>query len=428
MAALAAADGSTRTAGVLELQLCCPKAGAFDDVRINMLDDPSPPAFAGSVEDFMAHHTHGAAGVPADVLRRQLLNKVKKCPACGKPNAYTLDTCNGCGQDLSATPLSHTNNVFTGFIFGVKKGPFPFTISLRAQTPRVLVFDDLLALAPCHVNAIPTDAYIPDIRVLFAHPRRGLALVERLHDAVWGVAEAQFLANAAYRKKIMAPAAAALPADEVKAHAITGFNFPPSQYQLHLQFMLPPSMPFHWTLFQKGVHCTPRRFFPYEYVRGALAALAAAGARVDGAADMPVDALIDTVTRVAGVNYDVVHRDAVARYKASIRAFCNWDARDFEGLLLDRGASPGGGPATLLRPWKATPGGGLEACAAAAAAGGGAGAKDAKAVQASDKLALQNYGRPYDAAGRPPGSYYKFAKAPPLPEWADQAADDGEES
>ena len=72
--------------------------------------------------------------------------------------------------------------------------------AMRAQTPRVLVFDDLLALAPCHVNAIPTAAYIPDIRVLFAHPRRGLALVERLHDAVWGVAEAQFLvrkANAA---------------------------------------------------------------------------------------------------------------------------------------------------------------------------------------------------------------------------------------
>ena len=31
----------------------------------------------------------------------------------------------------------------------------------------------------------------------------------------------------------------------------------------------------------------------------------------------------------------------------------------------------------------------------------------------SDKLALQNYGRPYDAcSGKPTGTYYKFAKVP----------------
>ena len=62
-------------------------------------------------------------------------------------------------------------------------------------------------------------------------------------------------------------------------------------------------------------------------------------------------------------------------------------------------------------------GGGLAASPAAA----GAEARDAKAVQAADKLALQNYGRPYSAAGKPTGTFYKYAKAPPLPEWADAA-------
>ena len=420
-----AEDYASRSTGVLELQLCEPRPGAFDGVRVNQLDDPSPPAFAGSVEAFIAHHT--AAGVPAEVLRRQLLNAVKKCPACGKPNAYTLDTCNGCGEDLSAVALGHTNNVFTGFVFGIAKGPFPFTISLRAQTERHLVFDDLLALGPCHLNVIPTDAYLPDIRVLFARPRAGLALVERLFGAVWDVARAQFLAHAAYRAKIMGPAAQGLGDDAVRAHAIAGFNFPPSQYQLHLQFILPPCTPFHWSLFQRGVHCTPRRFFPYEYVRDALAALNRAGARIEGAGDMPIGAIVDTITRDHGVNYDVVHRACVARYKASIRAFCNWDPDDFEGLLLDPGCTGADAkPAALLRPW-GRPEGGLIASRASVMAGvvkGWPEAKSAKAVQASDKLALQNYGRPYSAEGKPTGTHYKHAKAPPLPEWAAAADDD----
>ena len=285
---LSAAASGLKTTGVLELQLCDVKPGTFDAVHVDMLDEKTDPAFAGSVAEFLAHH----AGVDAAVLRRQLLNNVKKCPGCGKPNAYTLDTCNGCGADLSAVPLSHTNNVFTGFVFGIARGPFPFTISLRAQTPRTLVFDDLLALSPCHVNAIPTDAYLPDIRGLFARPRAGLALVDRLFGAVWGVARAQFLGRAGWARRVMGAEAAGLPAEAIRAHAITGFNFPPSQYQLHLQFMLPPCTPFHWSLFQKGVHCTPRRFFPFEYVRAALAALVAAGAAVPGAAAMPIDALL----------------------------------------------------------------------------------------------------------------------------------------
>ncbi len=60
-----------------------------------------------------------------------------------------------------------------GFIYGVGKGKFPYTISMRLQTEKFLCFDDPLSLATCHLNAIPTDVYVPDLRYLFADPERG---------------------------------------------------------------------------------------------------------------------------------------------------------------------------------------------------------------------------------------------------------------
>ena len=41
-----------------------------------------------------------------------------------------------------------------------------------------------------------------------------------------------------------------------------GFNYPPSQYQLHLQFMLPPFLPFQHLMYLVGNHFTKGRFFP----------------------------------------------------------------------------------------------------------------------------------------------------------------------
>ena len=36
---------------------------------------------------------------------------------------------------------------------------------------------------------------------------------------------------------------------------------------------------------------------------------------------------------------------------------------------------------------------------------------------AADKAVLQNFGRPYTAAGKPSGTYYKFARTERVPEW-----------
>lgn len=47
--------------------------------------------------------------------------QVRKCPQCGKPVAHTLTFCNGCGRDLADVEISYTNNVFTGFAYGIEK-------------------------------------------------------------------------------------------------------------------------------------------------------------------------------------------------------------------------------------------------------------------------------------------------------------------
>lgn len=57
---------------------------------------------------------------------------------------------------------------------------------------------------------------------------------------------------------------------ELESHLCVGCNYPPSQYQLHLQFMLPPFLPYHYRLYLDGVHFTHERFFPVEYLKKVL--------------------------------------------------------------------------------------------------------------------------------------------------------------
>lgn len=202
------------------------------------------PGFNGDYDEFRAQVLARTPELD-QLLQMQTKNRVKRCPQCNKPNAFTLSHCNACGYNLTAVEISFTNNIFTGFIYGIARGPFPFTISLRSQTPEVMVFDDLLALSPCHLNTIPCNCYIPDVRTLFSQPKAGLQLVQTLFDAAWGVASEQFIGNAAWRAKMYA---GDVTPESLRPHVIAGFNFPPSQYQLHLQFMLPPLTPFHHRL------------------------------------------------------------------------------------------------------------------------------------------------------------------------------------
>lgn len=63
-------------------------------------------------------------------------------------------------------------------------------MSLRHEDEEILVFDDLLALTTCHLNGVPTSAYLPDWRYLLKAPERGLALIDSVFNRCWSVRDA----------------------------------------------------------------------------------------------------------------------------------------------------------------------------------------------------------------------------------------------
>ena len=75
---------------------------------------------------------------------------------------------------------------------------FPYDIAVRLQTKELLVFDDPLALSPCHFCAIPTTCWCADWRLLLRAPKEGLALLTQLEEAAWRCMEEQFLSSAAW--------------------------------------------------------------------------------------------------------------------------------------------------------------------------------------------------------------------------------------
>ena len=378
------------TCGIFDLELVGAKAGSFPHC-----DQPfkvkTPSTFDGSVDDFVKKWIE--KGLDSGVLQRQTKNKVKKCRKCGKPCAFTLSNCNSCGADLTEIEISHTNNVFTGFIFGVAKGPFPFTISKRLETKDILVFDDLLALTPAHTNCIPTSVYIPDVRYLFTCPSKGLALVQSMFDSSWKVMKTQFLGNEKWASKMVNTS----DVSSLRGHIAAGFNYPPSQYQLHLQFMLPIFTPFHFKLYEHGHHFTYKRFLPFEFVERALKYLVESKTVLKKAHQMTLDDIFEHFD-TCGIKYDDVWRSCYDRYGKSHKQLTKWNPSDFEYLAVSGGKA-------LLRSDDLTVV--LEKSE-----------DDYKAMQKADKAALQNYGRPYDEkSGRPTGSFYKYAKSPPLPEF-----------
>jgi hypothetical protein len=126
-------------------------------------------------------------------------------------------------------------------------------MSLRHEDEECLVFDDLLALTPCHLNSVPTTAYMPDWRYLLKDPAQGLALIDRLFNRCCQVVEEQFYADEAWRARTFkdSPTFA-----QLRPHIAAGFNYPPSQYHLHLQFILPPLLPFQYALYLQGAYNT----------------------------------------------------------------------------------------------------------------------------------------------------------------------------
>lgn len=212
-------------------------------------------------------------------------------------------------------------------MYGLSRGPFPLTVSLRSQTEDTLVFDDLLSLTVCHLNVIPTDCYLADWRYLLKRPREGKRLITRMFDACFDVLYTQFWSATPplFRKTAETEK---LTKEELKGLVACGFNYPPSQYQLHLQFMLPPFLPFQYYMYLRGKHFTYGRFFPLEYGLKALDKLIEIGEKEKGAEeggeagevkgyavteDTPIEEII-AYFKGLGVDYDAIHAECYAKY------------------------------------------------------------------------------------------------------------------
>lgn len=251
-----------------------------------------------------------------------------------------------------------------------------------------MVFDDPLAITRAHVLSVPTQVYCPDIRSLFSDPPNALVLLNKMEQAAWTALEQGPLASEAWRRQALSPAGNALPIAELRQHVLMAFNLPPSQYQLHLQYMLLPLLPSHLGVYRKGGHFLKLRHFPLAYVLAALKALVEIGESFDATKMMPKE-LVARISKL-GVDYDQAHAKDMERLEKSNALLANFDPADFSygissGVVVHK-----------------TTGAKLE----------GVSAKD---LDGADKAALQGYGRPY-VDGKPGGVYYRYPRPPqPLP-------------
>eukprot|EP00442_Polarella_glacialis_P036776 CAMPEP_0115131550 /NCGR_PEP_ID=MMETSP0227-20121206/53194_1 /TAXON_ID=89957 /ORGANISM="Polarella glacialis, Strain CCMP 1383" /LENGTH=380 /DNA_ID=CAMNT_0002537113 /DNA_START=175 /DNA_END=1317 /DNA_ORIENTATION=+ len=350
---------------------------------VDQVLDISEARFKDSIDDFRKLHASDS------ITMERLRNRVKVCGQCTKPCAYTLTSCNACGSSLETTEVSYNDNCFMGFIYGIAKGRFPYTISMRAQTPDFLCFDDPLACSACHLNSIPTSVYVPDCRFLFADPPRGLKLINDMFDTAAKVALEQFWGNEEYHRTVLGGAPKPKDTEELKEYVILGMNFPPSMFQIHLQFIHFPLLPFHDSQLQKGEHFTYRRFFPLGYLQKALA-LGDAVKMENVTMETDLETILEKV-KAAGVDYDVFHAAQIKKAHGLQNRLAGtaWKEDCFAYRVHgDQVTEKGRDGNFEVKP---------DMCS--------------KEVQKGDAKALQNYGRPYKD-DKPTGTYYKYAKEP----------------
>ena len=380
----------------------------------------------GADSPLLAELTNGVSVTsPSQMARVLLTNKVKKCPLCKKANAFTLVCCNQCGGSLVSIEASRSANVFMGFVFGFERaGAIPLRISLRGATPDIIVMDDLLALAPLHFNIIPTAHYIPDWRYLLLKPKIGLALINDMLAA--GVSAGQSLiTNDTWADKFINSRHAKF---SLADHIGAGFNYPPSQYQLHIQFCAPLLLPFQLAQFIKGVHFTHGRFFPFNFVKDTLERLASLGIQ-DGFATLAANRadlcpagvaycdlfnalgckqpgqplslhdsedcfpdltkIVSFIDTVLGINYNDVHASFMDTFRRNQATFANWSAADFQGHILTAASTSSAMPDSLVGEFSTL---------------------STSSVINADRIVLQSYGRPYAEDGRPTGCFYPHTK------------------
>ena len=115
----------------------------------------------------------------------------------------------------------------------------------------------------------------------------------------------------------------------IRSCVVTGCNFPPSQFQLHIQYFLMPWVPFQYRLFLDGGALGPKRWFPLKYVKEVLAL----NEPIDVKHDTPLAEIFAKYD--AKVSYDAAFEHELARVGASHRTMANWRPADFAVAVRD---------------------------------------------------------------------------------------------
>lgn len=338
----------------------------------------SDPLFNGTLDSFREQHAGDKW------LLSTLTNTTRRCPKCNKSNGTTVPVCNNCAGSLEGVAIARSDNVFMAFVYGIARGlKTSYTLAIRAQTPDLLCFDDLLSMSVMHFNAVPTSVHLPDIRFLFADPARGLELVNSMFECAAKVALEQFWSNEAIRKKFFKGEPPPPSPDAMLGLVMAFFNHPPSMFQLHLQFVHLPLLPHHFSMMLEDAHFRKGRCYPLEYVRAGLQLGDAA--RIAVTEQTSMDEIVARLDAL-GLSYDAAH--TAAREKCCRgQARYSWDVEDFKYRVV-------GDKVLSTEAHEEVQG------------------QDALWIREVDKLMLKSYGRPFDAEGKPSATYYRFAKRP----------------
>jgi hypothetical protein len=367
------------------------RPNAFRQARRSAHLGTDSPRVKGTIHAYVT-------SLPAELQRLGktiLFNPVRVCPACGKPNGHTLQQCNRCRTSLLHVGLSETPNLFTGFLLGIESsGRFPLKISLRHEDAATMVFDDPLSLSPLHFCAVPTEVVIPDWRFLTLQPGRGLQIHQRLLRACNDAARSDFFDDAEWRASLLREPAVV----NWEQHMAAGYNYPPSQNQLHIQYMSPALMPHQHMMFLRGVHFTYLRFFPVDYVVTCLERLAAAEERCTHSdLQLPIDEFVALMEWRCGVAYNAVHAAFLEKVAALYALWANWSADKFVGEYVCVNAAGGAEGRAVFQLFGASSSTVEEA-------------QSEQAIFEQEKKSLENYGVASNAVDRSLG-FYSFSKA-----------------
>lgn len=223
---------------------------------------------------------------------------------------------------------------------------------------------------------------------LLDQPTKGITLLQETRAAIREAVKNNFWADEGFRNRWWQGVKSV--DDLMDNYLILGFNYPPSQYHLHLQAVFLPWLPFHQDLLHEAKHCHWHRFFNYDFAIASLRACEKTPfALLPMKEDTDIMDIIAELKKTQGVDYEKMHTEFLNKAHLGIQKLESYKAEDFDYIVL-----------SSEKDQKIV----LKADTMEKAP-----EQDTKKIQAADTDVLQNYGRPYDANGKHSGTYYSMA-------------------